>query len=50
MYKMEVPKLNRENFPAWQSLMKPHINSIRGTAWTSVETGYTTTTRILSVK
>ena len=50
MYKKEVPKLNRENFPTWQSLMKIHITSIRDTTWTSVGTGYTTPTRTLSTK
>ena len=28
MYKKEVPKLNKENFPAWQSLKKLHIAKI----------------------
>ena len=50
MYKKEVPKLNRENFPAWQMLMKLHIIGIGDTAWTSVETSYTTPTKTLSVE
>ena len=50
MYKKEVPKLNRENFPTWQSMMKLHITSIGDTTWTSVETGYTSPTRTLSVE
>ena len=28
MSKREVPKLNRENFPAWKSLMKLHVGGI----------------------
>ena len=40
MYKKEVPKLNKENFPAWQSLMKLHISRIGDTAWSSVEHPY----------
>ena len=28
MYKKEIPKLNKENFPAWQSLMKLHITGM----------------------
>ena len=40
MYKNEVPKLNKENFPTWQSLMTLQISSIGDTAWTSVEYPY----------
>ena len=28
MSKREVPKLKRDNFPAWQSLMKLHLGGI----------------------
>ena len=31
MYKKEVPKLNKENFPAWKSVMKLHIFGIGDT-------------------
>jgi hypothetical protein len=44
MYKKEVPKLNKENFPTWQSLMKLHIDDVGDHAWSSVENGYTTPT------
>ena len=50
MYKKEVPKLNRENFPTWKSLMKLYISSIRDTVWTSVENGFTIATRTLTAQ
>ena len=28
MYKKEVPKLNKENFPTWKSLMKLHLGGL----------------------
>ena len=28
MSKREVPKLNRDNFPAWKSLMKLHLGGL----------------------
>ena len=28
MAKREVPKLNRDNFPTWKSLMKLHLGGI----------------------
>ena len=28
MSKREVPKLNKDNFPAWKSLMKLHLGGI----------------------
>lgn len=28
MYKREIPKLNKENFLAWQRLMRLHLSSI----------------------
>ena len=28
MSKREVPKLNRDNFPAWHSLMKLHLRGL----------------------
>ena len=40
MYKKEVPKLNKENFPTWQSLMNLHIARIGDTTWTSIENRY----------
>ena len=40
LYKKEVPKLNKEKFPAWQSLIKIHIFGLGDTAWSSVENAY----------
>ena len=40
MYKKEVPKLYKENFPIWKSLMKLHISRIGDTTWSSVEHPY----------
>ena len=36
MSKREVPKLNKDNFAAWQSLMKLHLGSIGDYAQTSI--------------
>ena len=36
MSKKEVPKLNRDNFVAWKSLMKLHLGSIDDYAQTSI--------------
>ena len=38
MSKREVPKLNRDNFPAWQSLMKLHLGGIGGYAQECITT------------
>lgn len=40
MSKREVPKLNKENFVAWQSLMKLHLGSIVDYAQSSITTEY----------
>lgn len=40
MYKKEVPKLNKENFPAWQSLMKLHLAGIGDSAKYYIENDY----------
>ena len=50
MYRREVPKLNKEKFPAWQSLMKLHIFGIGDTAWNSVENAYVDPTRTLTIE
>ena len=36
MSKREVPKLNRDNFPAWQSLMRLHLGGIGNHAQSSI--------------
>ncbi|MDF3686078.1 hypothetical protein [Enterobacter hormaechei] len=41
MPKREVPKLNKENFIAWQSLMKLHLGSIGDYAQNSIITEHT---------
>ena len=38
MRKREVPKINKENFIAWKSLMKMHLGSIGDYAQTSIVT------------
>ena len=43
MYKKEIPKLNMENFPAWQSLMKVHIDRIGDSKIFYLENEYVTT-------
>lgn len=50
MYKKEGPKLNKENFPTWKSLMKLHIISIANSAWPTVENGYLAPTITLTSK
>ena len=36
MSKGEVPKLNRDNFPTWKSLMRLHLGGIGDHAQTSI--------------
>ena len=50
MYKKKVPKLNKENFLAWKSLMKLHISRIGDTTWSSVENSYVDPTGTLTVE
>ena len=38
MYKKEVPKLNKENFPAWKSLMKLHLGGLGDYAQSTITT------------
>ena len=42
MSKREVPKLNKDNFSTWQSLMKLHIGSIGDYAQTLIGTEHVT--------
>ena len=42
MSKREVPKLNKDNFVAWQSLMKLHLGSIDDYAHTSITADHVT--------
>ena len=41
MSKREVPKLNKDKFFAWQSLMKLHLGSIGDYAQTSITVDHT---------
>ena len=36
MSKREVPKLNRDNFPTWKSLMKLHLGGLGDHAKTTI--------------
>lgn len=47
--KRDVPKLNKENFPAWQTPMKLHISSISDVAVNFLRTEYVevTTTSLI---
>ena len=44
MSKREAPKLNRDNFVAWQSLMKFHLGSISDYSHTSIIVDHTNPT------
>ena len=48
-YKREILKLNRDNFPAWQGLMRLHLASIGDLGWKCLDEEYTTPTGTLSV-
>ena len=37
MFKREVPKINRDNFPAWKSLMRLHLGGIGDHAQSSMK-------------
>ena len=43
MSKREVPRLNKDNFSAWKSLMKLHLGSIGDYAQTSIIVDYVDT-------
>ena len=38
MYREEVPKLNKENFPTWKILMKLHLGGLGDYAQTTITT------------
>ena len=48
-YKIEIPKLNRDNFSAWQGLMRLHLASIGDLGCKYLDEEYTTPTDTLSV-
>ena len=49
-YKREIPKLNRDNFVAWQGLMRLHLGSISDSSYKYLDATYKTPTRTLSVE
>ena len=48
-YKREIPKLNRDNFSAWQGLMKLHLATIGDTGLKYLEEKYEEPPGTLSV-
>lgn len=48
MSKREVPKLNRDNFHAWQSLMKLHLGGIGDYAKSCIDTEHVDPTGTLT--
>ena len=48
-YKREIPKLNRDNFSAWQGLMRLHLASIGDSGCKYLDEEYTTLTGTLFV-
>ena len=49
-YKRELPKLNKDNFVAWQGLMRLHLATISDSGCKYLDTKYKTPTRTLSVE
>ena len=48
-YRREIPKLNRDNFVAWQELMRLHLSTISDLGCKYVDEDYQTPTWTLSV-
>ena len=48
-YKREIPRLNRDNFSAWQGLMKLHLASIGDTGLNYLDAEYVEPSGTLSV-
>ena len=48
-YKREIPKLNRDNFLAWQGLMRLHLASIGDIGLKYVDVEYVETSTTLSI-
>ena len=49
-YRREIPKLNRDNFVAWQGLMRLHLVTISDLGCKYLDAKYKTPTRTLSVE
>ena len=50
MYKNEVPKLNKEKFPAWKSLMKLHLGGLGDHAQSTINTQHVNHVRALTTQ
>ena len=48
-YKREIPRLNRDNFLAWQGLMRLHLASIGDTGLKYLDAEYVTPSSTLSI-
>ena len=49
-YRREIPKLNRDNFVAWQGLMRLHLGRISDSGCKYLDEEYKTPTGTLSVE
>ena len=49
-YRREIPKLNKDNFVAWQGLMRLHLAIISDSSCKYLDAKYKTPTRTLSVE
>ena len=50
MSKREVPKLNRDNFPAWKSLMKLHLGGLGDHSQSTISVEHVNLARALTTK
>ena len=50
MSKREVPKLNRDNFPTWKSLMKLHLGGLGDHVQSTITAEHVDPTRALTTK
>ena len=50
MMKREVPKLNRDNFPIWESLMKLHLGGLGDHAQSTIIVDHTKPVGALTTK
>ena len=48
-YRREIPKLNKDNFVAWQELMRLHLSTIGDTSLYSLDNEYVGPPRPLSM-
>ena len=49
-YRKEIPKLNRDNFNAWQELMKLHLEKIGDSGLKYMNTKYVVPSRTMIVE